>query len=165
MIANVFDLDVIASIKASIAAKKAREEKVIQNLEEARARAYEKHKSYFYDELENFVRKIPKRLDNGEFSMLRDKIFIGSARLPFHPIDDDIKINVDDFVRKMGMMIRSDPRFTTKREQLLSETGIDLDFTNFEYWDEDESLEQYPNDIAEQFKNGSFIFDAILSNS
>ena len=162
MIANGFDLDIITSLKVSIASKKAREEKAIQDLEEARALAYEKHMTYFYDELVNFVREIPKRLDNGEFSMLRDKTFICSARLPFHPLDDNIKINVDDFISNVGVMIRSDARFITKYKQLLSETDINLGFTNFEYWDEDESLEEYPNDIVEQFKNGSFIFDVIL---
>jgi hypothetical protein len=82
-----------------------------------------------------------------------------STRLSFYPLDNDIKICVSDFIDEVTVMIKKDSRFTTKREQLLLETGIYLIFENLEYWDGD--LEQYPSDIREQFKNGTFIISAI----
>ena len=50
---DIFDygFDFKNVLKESIAAKKAREKKMTQYIEEARARVYEKHKSYPYEEL------------------------------------------------------------------------------------------------------------------
>ena len=158
---NEFDLDIIASVKASIAAKKARDEKAIQDLEEKRSLAYEKHMIYFFEQLVNFVKdEIPRRLNNGGTSIIDGKTFICSTRLPFHPIDDDIIIDVNKFVSKIDGMIQSDQRFIIKRDQLLSETGILLTFDNLEYYSDDDDIYRYPDNLREQFKNGSFYFSA-----
>ena len=194
MMNNGFDLDVVASLKESIATRKSKEKKAredilnsaaintsaniaarkaikarnssedkeIQALEEARARAYEKHMSYFYEELVKFVKyELPIHLDGSRISIYNTKLYVSSVRLPFHKLDDNIKMDMRDFIRNVGGMILNDPRFTTMREQLL-EMYIRLNFMNFEYHDEDEELEQYPDDIREQFKNGSFRFDVVI---
>jgi hypothetical protein len=174
MMSNGFNLNVIASLKANVASKKAsgnaiialkkvEEEKVIQNLKEKRALAYEKHMTYFFEELVNFVEnEFPKRLENGNSSILNGKTYIIGDRIPFHKLDDDIGIDVGDFLSNVDEMIRDDPRFTTKCDQLLSEIGINLYFTNRKYWDQDRDIYQYPSDIREQFKNGTFYFSATI---
>jgi hypothetical protein len=121
--------------------------------------------THFFERLVDFVKnEVPKRLDNGGTSIINNKIYVCSTRLPFNKldIDNDIELDQTDFISKIDGMIRNDSRFTTKHDQLLSETGFFLIFDILEYYDEDDDLKQYPDDVREQFKNGSFLFSAII---
>ena len=159
-----FDLDVINSLKLSITTKNAKKYKLVQDkldykqkLEEKRELAYEQHMTYFFEQLVDFVKnEIPKRLDNGGTSIINNKLYICSTRIPFNKLNNDIELEQTDFIKNLEAKIRNDSRFITKYNQLLSEIGILLIFDILEYYDEDDDMKQYPDDIKNNLKMGHF---------
>jgi hypothetical protein len=152
---NTFDSCVISSLKASIAAKKARENKLQNDTDEKVEKdeepsIYEECACNFINELDDFVKyTIAKCLDKNKYNIIRNETFARDNK--FYTIHEETCVNgnifpivkskecldldlnnfdPDDFICEFSTRIRKDSRFTNKCEQLFSETGIVLDFVN-----------------------------------
>ena len=153
---NNFESDVILSLKASIAAKKVRENKSKNNIKEKveekvekkveEPSIYEECACNFINQLDDFVKyTIAKCLDKNKFTVIRNETLAHDNKFPIiceeTCVNGDIfpiikskeclnSLDIDDFICEFSTRIRKDSRFTNKCEQLFSETGIILDYVD-----------------------------------
>ena len=168
-----FESDVILSLKASISDRNARKNKIIQDkieqeqkLKERKTKAYEKHSSDFFEQLDVFVKDtIPKSLSKDLVFVQGKTIQVNSDILPFNPLCDVCDLEQCEFVKEFCDRIHDDQKFLVKCKQLLTETGIDLSILLNEYEDEDEDEDDDEDEnLKELFKFGSYRFFATMPN-
>jgi hypothetical protein len=146
---NTYGEHVISLLNHKINNVKTRENKNKQIIT-----AFEEHMSYFFEQLDVFILKtVPKCLDHIDYVVCNGKLYLKSEKLPYiQPKNGVYDLGMDVFIYKVGDMIRKDPRFLAKREQLINETGLVLEFDDMQYGVDDIRF------CAEYSSTGSFCF-------